>query len=86
MFSRCKDIAEQLSHNIDEPVTGLKALKLKFHLLICLYCRRYAKQIGLCAKTLERFNQQKKHAQQPSAILEEQVISDYKQLYCRDKR
>ena len=51
MLPSCRQVAEQLSENIDQPLTGVRWLKMKLHLLICDYCRRYGKQIELSAKT-----------------------------------
>ncbi|MET1255850.1 hypothetical protein [Aliikangiella maris] len=52
MLPSCKQVAEQLSENLDQPVTGLRWIKLKLHLLICHYCRQYGKQIKTAAHTI----------------------------------
>jgi len=49
----CKQAAEQLSNNIDEPLTGMKWVKLKIHLIMCSYCRLYGKQIEITNNTVK---------------------------------
>ncbi len=56
MLPTCREAAQQLSDNIDRPATGLSWLKLKLHLLMCVYCRRYATQIELSAGTVRLLN------------------------------
>ncbi|MGX5175459.1 anti-sigma factor family protein [Aliikangiella sp. IMCC44653] len=59
MMPTCKQVAEQLSHNIDTPITGLKRMKLKLHLIMCRLCRRYQKQINISAQSIRLVNQHK---------------------------
>lgn len=53
VLPNCKQVAEQASENIDSPISGIKWLKLKFHLLICKHCSRYFDQIELTSKTIQ---------------------------------
>ncbi len=53
MSPSCKQVAEQLSENIDEPLTGMKWIKLKVHLMMCSYCRLYGKQIEITNNTMK---------------------------------
>jgi hypothetical protein len=53
MLPTCKQVSEQSSENIDEPIRGFKWFKMKLHLLICIYCRRYQKQIELSSQTVK---------------------------------
>lgn len=46
MFS-CRQAARLLSESLDRPLPRSKRFALKFHVLICTYCRRYRKQIRL---------------------------------------
>lgn len=52
MMLTCRQIAEQISDNIDQPSNGLNWLKFKLHLLMCVYCRRYKKQMDLTVNTV----------------------------------
>ncbi len=53
MSPTCKQVAEQLSENIDEPLAGMKWIKLKLHLMACRYCRLYGKQIEITNNTIK---------------------------------
>ena len=77
MLPTCKQVAEQLSDNLDEPLTGIKWLKLKLHLLMCVYCKRYAKQLALSATTIGLLEQ----ATTPSQALHDKIIQHYKDCH-----
>ncbi|TQV89155.1 hypothetical protein [Aliikangiella coralliicola] len=81
MLPSCKQVAEQLSENIDQPVTGFRWLKLKLHLLMCAYCRRYGSQIEISSKTINLMGQEKK----PSEALKEKMMAHYRDCRCDDK-
>lgn len=48
----CKQITEKVSENLDEPLRGVAWLRVKFHLILCRYCRRYNHQIEIVAKSI----------------------------------
>lgn len=52
MLLNCKQVAELVSENIDKPLSGTPWLKMKVHLFLCAYCRRYNKQMALSCKTV----------------------------------
>lgn len=79
MLPTCKQVAEQLSENIDQPVKGLKWLKLKLHLLICVYCRRYGKQLELSSKTINLVDTKE---YQPDQALKEIMMQRFKDCHC----
>ena len=81
MLPSCKEVAEQVSQNIDEPLTGSKWLKLKFHLLICAYCRRYGDQMALSSKTVESLGQNN----QPSDEQCQKAEKTFKDVHCEHK-
>lgn len=81
MLPNCKQIAEQVSENIDKPLTGTRWLKFKWHLLLCAYCRRYNKQLEISAKTVKALN----GSVQPSEELRETVTKSYKEIHCNHK-
>ncbi len=41
----CKDMTTEAHHLIDGELGFFKTLSVKFHLLICKYCRRYVRQL-----------------------------------------
>ncbi|TWF38797.1 hypothetical protein FHW36_10618 [Chitinophaga polysaccharea] len=40
-----------------EPLTWIQRLGLKFHLLLCVYCRRYVKQIAIIHRQLQQYRE-----------------------------
>lgn len=80
MLPDCKKISELCSENIDEPLTGMNWLKVKFHLMLCAYCRRYGEQIELSSKTVESLEQQA----QPNEEVRKTVESGYRELHCQN--
>ena len=43
----CKDVTEQASRALDEPQGLVARLGMRFHLFMCVDCRRYVQQLGL---------------------------------------
>lgn len=41
----CREVAERLSREQDEPNPHGRSLALRMHLLVCNHCRRYDKQL-----------------------------------------
>lgn len=82
VLPKCRKVAEQLSENIDEPITGFKKFLLKLHLKMCSYCQRYGKQIELSSKTIDSLNTKATHEESlPDDDLKKKVVSDYKKIY-----
>lgn len=53
----CKDLVQKhASDYIDDNLPFRKKLTIKFHLLICVHCRRFIKQFSLAAKMLCKNN------------------------------
>ena len=78
MLPTCKQVAEQSSEDIDEPLTGIKWLKMKVHLLICAYCRRYRNQMELSSQTVNELEQKNT----PSEELTQNIEECYRETYC----
>ena len=55
-MKKCKDIIELVSQRIEAPLSWRKTLELKFHLLICSTCNRYATQLAFLQKALSAMN------------------------------
>lgn len=77
MLPSCRQVAEQLSENIDEPITGMKWFKIKVHLAMCKYCRRYGSQIKLADETATKTISKS----EPSIEVKEKVEEHYKELH-----
>ncbi len=77
MLPTCRQIAQQASENIDEPVTGMKLIKMKLHLMICKYCRLYQKQIVLSSETVKTMDGKVDINQD----VQENVEKSYKELH-----
>jgi hypothetical protein len=83
MLPKCRHVAEQLSEDFDEPITGFKRFKLKLHLLICVYCRRYGKQIQLSSNTVKLIEKDAKP--KPSDALKETMLARFRKS-CSDRK
>jgi len=70
----CREIAEQLSENLDQPLTGWRAIKMKIHLMMCAYCQRYGRQMELTSQTIRSIDE----AHHPDPQLEESVVQIYR--------
>jgi len=44
-FVTCREASELLSHMQDRPLTTRERMRLRFHLAICTYCSRFARQL-----------------------------------------
>jgi predicted anti-sigma-YlaC factor YlaD len=47
MMISCKKAARLVSAAVDHELTPFEKISLRFHLIMCRFCRRYAKQIDL---------------------------------------
>lgn len=82
MLPSCKEVAQLASDNLDTPLKGNRWLKMKLHLLMCTYCRRYNKQMGITQKTvcdLESHNRENS-ADSKDKIFEK-VEADYNSIH-----
>ena len=43
----CKDVSDSASDYLDSPTTFLQRLGFRFHLIMCVHCRRYVRQLSL---------------------------------------
>lgn len=81
MLPTCKEVSEQLSENLDQPVKGFRWFKLKLHLLMCVYCRRYGKQLELSTKTVNLVDSKT----EPSDALKEKALENFRKCQCDKK-
>jgi hypothetical protein len=50
----CREAAERLSREQDQPGPRSRSMALRLHLLICGHCRRYARQLQWLRASLQR--------------------------------
>ena len=81
MLPTCRQVAEQLSEHIDQPLTGMRWLKLKLHLLLCAYCRRYGQQIKMSANTINLIANKNTH----NEALKEKLLQHYRECQAHKK-
>lgn len=48
----CKDLTEQANSYLDKELPFTKRLSVRFHLFICVHCRRYIAQLQTTIQTL----------------------------------
>lgn len=77
MLPSCKQVAEQASENIDTPLTGMKWFKMKIHLLICAFCRRYNEQMILSSETVKSLGEK----ETSSNAIRQQVAECYHETH-----
>lgn len=82
MLPNCKQVAEQASENIDQPLTGIRWLKMKIHLLMCAYCNRYNKQIQISSNMVSSICQES----QPNEDVRINVKKTFDEMHCRQDK
>jgi hypothetical protein len=45
MMLTCKQASQLLSQSLDKPLTRGERFRLRFHLLLCRFCKRFGQQI-----------------------------------------
>ena len=76
MLPTCKQVTEQLSENLDQPISGIKRFKLQLHLWMCKYCSLYGKQIKLSSKTINLIEPKVKPSEEfKDKMIQSQTIS-----------
>ncbi len=67
---RCKEIAKLLSEQRDHELTLAQRLMMKFHLSMCVFCRRLASQL----KFMERLTEKMGSAADESPIVRRDIF------------
>ena len=57
-FVTCKEASELLSQMQDRPLTLRERARLRFHLAICTYCSRFARQVRFMRQALRAYRAQ----------------------------
>ena len=54
LLLECQEVSRLVTHSMDEPLTLRQRLRVRWHLLICRYCRNFQKQVFLLRNILRR--------------------------------
>ncbi len=81
MIPTCKQVTEILSEDLDQPVTGLRRFKLKLHLAICRYCRRYGAQMNLACKTVNLLTERTESHTEIDDSLRQALLDEFRHLH-----
>lgn len=60
----CKDVTRLASQSLDQPLPFITRLRMRLHMLICVWCERYAAQIKSLHEAMPHFEE---HADAASA-------------------
>ena len=79
----CREASRAQSEAMDHPLPASKAVGLKLHLLICLWCRRYGKQIRFLREAAQQ--QDKKQPASPTSPLSAEARERMKELLGKNR-
>lgn len=54
----CQQTSLLVSQSLDRPLTWRERWKVRAHLLICVYCRRFTKQLRFIRRQMQHWQQQ----------------------------
>ncbi len=74
----CKDINQKASQYIDGELTIRQRLVVGFHLLMCVHCRRYVRQLAATINTLRQLPKKECSDRQMEHIID-RLLDDDKQ-------
>lgn len=60
MMINCHKASTLASESLDHPLTLIKRFSLRFHLLICRFCRRYLRQVRFIHEALSLADEETK--------------------------
>ncbi len=60
MMPSCREITEQASEYLDRNLSPWQRTAFRMHLLMCVYCRRHVKHLGLTVATLGKIAAEEK--------------------------
>jgi predicted anti-sigma-YlaC factor YlaD len=66
----CRDVAERASDLLDETLPWTTRLQLRMHLLMCVRCREYVRQLGLVLGVLRRLPPEEPTDAEREALIE----------------
>ena len=50
----CKEVSDSASNYLDNPTTFLQKFWLQVHLIMCVHCRRYVRQLKLTSQVAKQ--------------------------------
>ncbi len=50
---RCKDVSELISRSMDDPLPLRIRMGIRFHLMMCRFCRNYRKQLLIISRIMQ---------------------------------
>ncbi|WP_143310121.1 anti-sigma factor family protein [Chitinophaga vietnamensis] len=80
----CKDATMLVEKRLQQPVSFIERMGLALHLLICKYCRRYAKQSSIIDAAVHESQEQ-----QPSAtndVLDENIKQAWENMIAENMK
>ena len=80
----CKEATRLQSAALDRKLTLLQRLGLRFHLVLCKWCRRYGKQIAFLRSATQRYAQDDQLS--PPQVLSPEARERIKQRLEADQR
>jgi Putative zinc-finger len=84
-LTACREIAPLISQSIDRKLSLKERLRLKLHLLICIWCARYLVQLKLIRQLMRRSALEPEgaqlHSERLSREARERILA---QLKCRE--
>lgn len=66
----CKDVNKNSDQYIDQELSLRQRINIKMHLLMCVHCRRYLKQMAATVNSLRTLPQDDCSDQQTEALLD----------------
>lgn len=72
----CKQATQLVSHELDQKLSLSQRISLKLHLLICHYCRNYARHLNFLRRASTQMEQ---HIEQQGPALPEESREKLKQ-------
>jgi hypothetical protein len=62
----CKDVTHLISQSMDASLPIGKRVGVRLHLLICIFCRRYERQLRMIRETLRLVSAAEDHPAEPA--------------------
>ncbi len=62
----CKDVTQLISQSMDISLPIGKRIAVRIHLLTCIFCTRYKRQLHLIRETLRRLSAAEDHPEGPT--------------------
>jgi predicted anti-sigma-YlaC factor YlaD len=64
----CKDASHLISQRLDRPLGRRERWGLRMHLLMCRYCRRFSRQLGLIHLALRKLGRESEQTEEGAEL------------------